>query len=498
MRSAHSLRPDALHLAEPASNAPDASTGPGVPAGMDAAGAIPPGARPQTDVAGPLPTPRSGPVVAAAWPVPTLALTPALQTAVRRGVALVLLTVLGLGAWAAWAPLDGAIIAPGVLKVPGLRKTVQHLEGGLVRQIHVRDGDVVRQGDVLVTLTDERAAASLDLLARQVELEQLRVARLAAQRDQLPALALPPDLQARAAEPAVADAVRRERALFTLQRDTLARQTALLQQQIGQAQDELAAVLRQQAADDRATALMQDELRAYESLSQQNFVAGAAVLRLQRSLQDYEARLAEHQADAARARQRGTELALTLASRHNEFRQSAGEQLVQAMARLGELQERHRAAQDQVARQRVLAPMDGTVVALRLGTPGGVVKPGDVLLDLVPVEGGVIVEAQINLDDVDHVRVGQPAQVRLTAFNARSAPLLDGRVVYVSADKLDSERGDRSFYLVRVALPPAAGDAASWQAGMRAEVFLRTAPRTALQYLMEPISESLRRAAREP
>ena len=154
-----------------------------------------------------------------------------------------------------------------------------------------------------------------------------------------------------------------------------------------------------------------------------------------------------------------------------------------------------------VDRQRVVAPITGTVVGLRVFTLGGVVRPGEPLLDIVPSNDGLIVEAQVNLDDVDQVQPGQAAEVRLSAFNSRSTPLLDGRLVYVSADKLDSERGDRSFYLVRVALAPDAPQrlgSAQLQAGMRAEVFLKTPPRTALQYLLEPLTASLHRAAREP
>lgn len=416
---------------------------------------------------------------------------------IRQGLLVMTLTFGGLGAWAALAPLEGAIIAPGVVKVNGTRKTLQHLEGGLVRQVHVRDGDTVRAGDVLVTLADERASAGLDLLAQQLDQESARVARLSAQRDLAVRIEFPAELLRRAGTPRVAALLQRERSLFQAMREALRRHTALTEQQITQTHEELAGVQVQSNADDAAAKLMQEEVSVYETLQQQNYVAGTAVLRLRRTHEEYQARRGERQSAAAKARQRITELELSLAARRNDFLQTASDQLAVSAARLGELQERHRAALDQVARQRVVAPIDGTVLALRLFTLGGVVRPGEALLDIVPSEEGLMIETQVNLDDVDHVRLGQAAQVRLTAFNSRSSPLLEGRVVYLSADQLDSERRDRSFYLIRVALPPQAGTEAM-QAGMRAEVFLKTAPRTALQYLLEPVTSALRRAAREP
>ena len=422
---------------------------------------------------------------------------PSVQPLVRQGLLVIALTFGGLGTWAAVAPLDGAIIAPGVVKVNGTRKTVQHLEGGLVRQVHVRDGDTVRAGALLVTLADERASASLDLLAQQIDQETARVARLGAQRDLANRMEVPADLQRRAGTPRVAALLQRERALFQAMHDALQRHTALTEQQIVQTREELAGVQVQANADDSAAKLMQEEVSVYEALQQQNYVAGTAVLRLRRNHEEYQARRGERQAAAAKARQHVTELELALAARRNDFLQTASDQLTASTARLAELQERHRAALDQVARQQVVAPIAGTVVGLRLFTLGGVVRPGEALLDIVPSEEGLLVEAQVNLDDVEQVHPGQAAQVRLTAFNSRSSPLLDGRVVYLSADKLDTDRGDRSFYLVRVALPPQAGTEAM-QAGMRAEVFLKTAPRTALQYLLEPVTSALRRAAREP
>jgi HlyD family type I secretion membrane fusion protein len=426
---------------------------------------------------------------------------PGVRRLIRQGLLVIALAFGGIGGWAALAPLDGAIIAPGLLKVQGTRKTVQHLEGGLVRQIHVRDGDRVQAGDPLVTLGDERVAASLDLLVQQLDAEKARVARLLAQRDFADRVEFPADLLQRAGTPRVAQLLQRERALFTAMRGALLQQMALSSVQIGQTREELAGVQVQSDADDSAARMMQEEVQTYETLLQQNYIAGAAVLRLRRNHEEYQVRRGERQAAAAQARQRITELELAQATRRNDYLKDASDQLVNASARLGELQERHRAVLDQVARQSVLAPIAGTVVGLRVFTLGGVVRPGEPLLDIVPSDEGLIVEAQVNLDDVDQVHPGQAAQVRLSAFNARSTPLLDGQLVYLSADKLDSERGDRSFYVVHVALPADARQLLGpllMQPGMRAEVFLKTPPRTALQYLLEPITVSLRRAAREP
>jgi len=421
-----------------------------------------------------------------------------LKRLVGSGLVIIVAGILALGGWTVLAPLSGAIVAPAFVKVDLNRKVVQHAEGGIVREIHVRDGDRVKQGQVLVVLEDVKVDANLDLLSIQLIAERAKSARLEAEAAYASKVAVPSDIVRREREPRVAEILERERALFQSRRSSIDSQIAALRSQIRETQAETTALLEQIAAEDRNISLQKEELKANEELLKQNYVQKTRVLTLQRAVAEYEVKHGEHRADLARSRQKASELELRIITAQNTYKQTAVDDLKDSTAHIFDLEERLRPSRDAAQRQQVLAPIGGEIVGLKVFTAGAVVGPRDVLMEIVPAEKTLIVEARIRPEDINHVHVGDDAEVRLTAYKQRTTPLVAGRVAYVSGDRLVDNEGKSAYYVAHVAVAPASLGELRMQAGMPAEVYVRTDSRTVLDYLLAPVTAYLRRAMREP
>ena len=422
-----------------------------------------------------------------------------LKRLVSAGLFIIVAGLFGLGGWTALAPLTGAIVAPAFVKVDLNRKVVQHAEGGIVREIRVRDGDRVKQGQTLVVLEDVKVDANLDLLSIQLIAERVKAARLGAEAAFAPKAPLPADILKREREPRVAEILERERALFQSRRSALDNQVAALRSQVRETQAETTALLEQTAAEERAISLQKEELRANEELLKQNFVQKTRVLTLQRAVAEYEVKHGQDRADLARSRQKASELELRIVTAQNTYKQSAVDELKDATAHIFDLEERLRPSRDAAQRQQVMAPIGGEVVGLRVFTAGAVVGPRDVLLEIVPEVKTLIVEAKIRPEDINHVHVGDEAEIRLTAYKQRTTPLVAGRISYVSGDRLvDTEDKNAAYYVAQVEVPPANLGELKMQAGMPAEVYVRTDTRSVFDYLFAPVTAYLRRAMREP
>ena len=420
---------------------------------------------------------------------------------VGLGLSVIVLGVAGLGAWATFAPLSGAVIAPGFVKVDMNRKVVQHQEGGIVKQVLVRDGDKVQLGQVLLILDDVRVDATVDLLRTQLDGERAKAARLEAERSLAASITLPKDLRARHSEAKVAEIVQREDSLFRARRQALDSQIVLLKRQIQQAEQEGRALADQIAAEDRAIKLQKDELAVNQDLLRQNFVQKTRVMGLERAVAEYEAKAGEHRAELAKSQQRITELELRILGQRNGYVQSATDELKETTTRMFDLEEKLRPSRDQAERQRVIAPIAGEVVNLRVFSSGAVVGPREVLMEVVPEEKTLIVEARIRPEDINHVQKGAEADIRLTAYKQRNTPLVAGRVTYVSGDRLVENANTPPFYIVHIDVPAQALAQAGnlrMQAGMPAEVYIRTDTRSAADYLLAPVTTFLRRGMREP
>ncbi len=388
-----------------------------------------------------------------------------LQRLVGAGLVILLAGIVGLGGWTALAPLTGAIVAPAFVKVDLNRKVVQHQEGGIVREIRARDGDRVKQGQPLIVIEDVKVDASLDLLSIQLIAERARAARLGAEAAYGQKVPFPADVLGREREPRVAEVLERERALFRSRREAVESQIASLRAQIRETAAEVEAVGAQIDAEERAIALQKEELKANEDLLKQNYVQKTRVLTLQRAVAEYEAKHGEHRAELSRARQKASELELRIVTAQNTYRQSAVDELKDTTARIFDVEERLRPSRDAAQRQQVLAPIDGEVVGQKVFTAGAVVGPRDVLMEIVPTDNTLIIEARIRPEDINHVRKGSEADIRLTAYKQRTTPLVQGVVSYVSGDRLVDPQNNSAYYVAHIAVAPGGLGELKMQAG---------------------------------
>lgn len=419
----------------------------------------------------------------------------------RIGLLVILALIVGAGIWMVITPLSGAAIAQGAVKVDMNRKTLQHQEGGIVKEILVRNGSRVEAGQTLLVVHDVRVDANYDLLMTQLDSELAKSARLAAESTLEPAVALTPELATRANDVRVKELMRRENAVFATRRHMLDSQIRLLKEQIVEAQREAAALGAQVEAEQRAVQWQLEELEANRKLAEQGFMSNTKLLSLQRGVAEYEARLGEHRAALAQARQRAGDFELRIASLRNNYAKEAADELKESTARIYDLRERLRPSIDAAQRQKVTAPVAGEVVDLRITTVGAVIGPREPLLDIVPENPELVIEARVRPEDITYVKVGGDADVRLTAFKQRITPTVEGKVTYVSADSLTDPKTGATYYMANVKLTAQslkeAGDL-KLQAGMPAEVFVKTPARTPLQYLLDPLTGFLQRAFREP
>ncbi len=416
------------------------------------------------------------------------------------GLGLILFFLVGFGVWAALAPLQSAAIAPGVVAVDSKRKTVQHLEGGLIAAIKVKDGDEVAEGQVLVELDDTETRAEVDILQDRLAVNLATQARLQAERNGSNALSLPAEIDSLAGNAAEASSiVEGERRIFQERRRFLVGQEAVKHRQIAQLDAEIQGLHAEIASEERQLRLIRYERSTLSDLVDKGLARRPRLLELQRAEAAIEGEQASNRADIARAQQRIEEIDLSIIDVRNRVLNEVVTNLRDVRSEIADLRDRLSAAQERLERTKVRAPVDGVVVDLQVFTTGGVLRPGDAILDIVPQDDLLLVEAQVDPDDVDVVRPGLPAEVRIQAFSASDAPLLGGEVVTVSADSLTDARGGHSYYAARVRLGDlsALPAGAALQPGMPAEVMIVTGERTALQYLFDPLRSRVARALRE-
>ena len=413
----------------------------------------------------------------------------------RVFVPLAIVAVL-LALWASLAPISGAVIAAARIKVELERKTVQHREGGIVREIKVRNGQQVRAGDVLIVVDDVRSDAELSLLEDQLRAERVRHARVNAETT----LARQFDDRPFAADPRMAEHVEREHAQFAARRRTLDEQLEALQMQMGAARAQSAALGSQIESIRESGRLAAEELALNEKLVKEGYVPRARLLPLQRADADARSRLDESRGELALSRQRAGELQARMADARNRYQQSATDELKQSSAKLRELEERLRPSKDQVERQAIRSPVDGVVMGLRVTATGDVLAAGAAILDVVPSNEMLVVEARIRTQDINHVYTDAPARVRLAAFDARTTPMLPGRVTFVSPDRMSDAETGESWFAATVEVDAAAlkhHPEVQLKAGMPAELFVTTSDRTLIEYLVDPITAFTNRALRE-
>ncbi len=420
---------------------------------------------------------------------------------VFAGFAIVALFFGGFGVWAAMAPLESAAIAPAVIIVESRRKTVQHLEGGIIRDIVVSEGATVEAGAPLIVLDDTQANAMLELLGGRLRAASARVARLLAERDGAPAIAFPGSLAAAAGASAdVAAILEGQRRIFAAQAGSIDSQTAILRQRIAQYSEEIAGLEAEIVAQDSQLALIEREIDGVGQLVEKGLERKPRLFALQRRMAEIEGSRARNSALIARVRQNIGEAELRIVDLGTMRLNDVVQELRDAEAEVFDLRERVGAAEDILNRTIIVAPASGTVVNLQVFTSGGVIAPGESLMEIVPSDDELVIEARIDPNDIDVVHPGLAAHIRLTAFPLRTTPTLEGRVTTVSADRLVDARSGQAYYSARVVFAEGQDEILSsleLSPGMPAQVMIATGTATALDYMLRPIISSFERALRE-
>ncbi len=415
------------------------------------------------------------------------------------GGAIIGLFFLAFGGWAALAPLKSAAIAPGGVAVESNRKTIKHLEGGIVGEIEVRDGDVVTAGQVLIRLDDTQARVTLARLKGRTVAARALEARLIAERDGSDRILFPVSLTDNGGDRENAKTLAGQLKIFAIRKEAVASQESILRQQSAQLNEEIAGLKGLIAAENTQIKLIRSEIADVQSLVTKGLAKRPRLLALQRQQAEIEGARSRNIASVARAKQQIAETRLRISELKTQKLNQVVEELRATQTELFDLEERIRPAEDVLLRTRIKAPLDGTIVGLQIHTPGGVIGPGEPLMDLVPSGASMIIESQVDPNDIDVVHAGLPAQVRLTAFNQRNLIPINGKVLTVSADRLTDERSGVPYFLARVVLVEDLSKdlAVALYPGMQAEVMIVTGERTVLDYIFRPLARSLGRAFRE-
>ena len=412
--------------------------------------------------------------------------------------AIVLIVGFGsLGAWAAFAPMKSAALAQGVVKVASERKTVQHLEGGIVQDILVKEDQEVAAGEILVRLDDINARTRYDMLQGGYDALAAEFARLEAERDERPSLLFPEDLLKRIDDPKVANLLEGEQRLFLSRREGVQGQINVLRQRKQQNGEKIGGRQIQMAATRTKLGYIKEEIKGAESLMEVGMYTKTRYFALRRAEADLNSDIGRLQADIAETRALNGETDLRIMDLRNQLQTEINNKLQEIRLKLDDIRERRDAAKYALARSEIVAPQAGRVIGLQVHTIGGVIKPGGAILDIVPKDDKMIVEARIRPEDIDLVHKELPAEVRFTAFNSRTTPVFPGKVVRVSADRFTDPNRGIPFYLAQIEIDPKHVSNLTLQPGMPAEVYIVTGERTALDYLTRPIRDQIHRGMLE-
>lgn len=419
------------------------------------------------------------------------------------GLTLMAATFGGFGAWAFGAPLAAAVIAPGTFVATGQNKVVQHLEGGIIQELMVAEGDVVSRGQPLVRLDGTLARANKrELFLRQLRLEAT-AARLLAEYDGAEALVFPDRLEAHADDPEVATILDEQRLAFNSRRNSLEKDIALLERNIDALDLRARGYGRQLDAFRAQVEIFDEEHGDKAHLYDKGLTRKSEMNALKRAMVEATGHIGRLEAEIAEIDQMRLKYEVQMEKTRSQYRQAALDELQLIQSELESVREKARKAEDVLARSVVKAPVAGTVYRMHYHTPGGVIESGKAILEILPSEAPLIIEANVPRTEIDTVRPGQEATVRLTALNQRTTPVLKGEVFYVSADAIaDKSAGPiEEVYVARISLPAEqlarVPGGFTPTPGMPVEIMIQTEKRTFAEYLARPVMDSMSRAFRE-
>lgn len=419
---------------------------------------------------------------------------------VRRGLLALLVGFGGFLVWAAFAPLDAGITAHGVVTVDSKRKTIQHLRGGIVEQILVKEGDKVKKNDVLLRLNKTQAEAQYAVIRAQLITARAVESRLLAERSGAGEIKFHDWLQQSATDSVIKDAMQTQQQLFRTRRETLKGELSIVQQNIAGLEQQLTGLQALEKGKAQQVKLLTEEVNSLRTLFEQGYVPRNRIFELERALAEISAQRSSDIANIGRTQSALSEMRLRGLQRQQEYRKEVETQLTDIQRESDNLQERFVAVEDELARVDVRAPTDGVVVGLNVHTVGGVVNPSEKMMDIIPVGEQLVIEAQVETHMVEKVRPNLPAVVRFSALD-KLTPVVDGKVTTVSADRLTDPRTGFPYYLAQVSVPVSEmkklGGHQQVQPGMPVEVILKTGEHSLLYYLVKPLTDHMFSALKE-
>ena len=416
------------------------------------------------------------------------------------GLAVMIAFFGGLGGWAAYAPLNGAVVAPAVIKVEGNRKTIQHLDGGIVKDLRVKEGSRVESGQVVLSLDDTQARAARDIIVQQYDLLRAQESRLLAERDGDAAIQFPPDLLTRRGEPEIDKLLATETRQFEIRRSGLDSLIAVLNQRIRQSEEQIGGLRAQLAAVKEQTEIITAQLSDEHFLLDRGLTQRPRVLELERTAAGLRGQAGDITASIARAQQAIGEMQSQIIQARNDRMTDVAKDLREAQGKIADLVPRLQAAQDVLDRTQLRSPYGGVVVDLGVFSVGAVIQRGDKIMDVVPGSNDLVAEAMVGVNDIEDVHPGMPAEAHFTAYKQRLIPVIHGVVIDVSADRLTDKRTGQPYYTALIRIDEqelAESKDIQLYPGMAATVMIPTKDRTALDYLLGPLVASLDHALRE-
>jgi HlyD family type I secretion membrane fusion protein len=422
-----------------------------------------------------------------------------------RGTAVIGWAIVGLffgvfGLWSVLAPLNGAVVGQGVVKTEGNRKSVQHLDGGIVKEMRVKEGDNVRAGEVLVVLDETQARAEFDILTQMFLVTRATEERLRAEYAKADTLVMPTDLRARGKDSILEGIWNGQIHQFESRRNTLEGQRKVLLEKIAQLEHQIKGAEAQVKSFAEQSKSVQAEMESIRPLVDKGLIARPRYLQLERSGISLEGQAADTVANIAKARQAISEQQQQIAQLDTDRLTDVAKDLRDTQAKLLELIPKVMNAQAVLNRMDVRSPYSGRVVALSVFSVGGVINRGDKIMDIVPDQESLVVEAQVGVDDISLIRPEMPADVHLTAYKQRITPVVKGQVIQVSADRLVENRTGAPYYTALVRINEGELDKVpnvKLYPGMAAMVMIPTVERTAFDYFVGPLVMSFRQSFRQ-
>jgi epimerase transport system membrane fusion protein len=420
----------------------------------------------------------------------------------RLGYALIIIVFGFFGVWAYFAPLGSAVLAPGSVTVEGYRKTVQHLEGGIVKALYIRDGDNVKKGQTLMELDDTSTRAQLETLRGQLFSALAREARLIAERDGKATVIYSAELMEASNEERVQDNIRVQNQSFAVRKQSRNGEISILKEQRQQLLAKIEGIKAQRASRSSLAASLNKELTDFRAMLKEGYVEKQKVAELERRLAEAEGDKGDFDANIATSQTQISEISLKILQIEKDFQREVVEELSKVQTELSELHEKTQWLKDTVKRTDIKAPESGMILGLAVHTIGAVIPPGGHILDIIPQQEELIVEAQVSPMDIDRVHIGQQTEIRFSAFKSSKTLKINGKLLTVSADRLNDEQNKTSYYLARVevdktGLEDLRKNDLILVPGMPAEVLINTGDRTFIEYLMKPLTNIFARSFNE-